>query len=73
MSLQVTSLEREFTFQKGKETVKLPDPNPAFTPQEVAKFYAAKHPELTTASVDGPKVTGTAASYEFRTTVGTKG
>lgn len=73
MALQTTALERQFSFVKGKETVKLPDPNPAFTPLEVAKFYANQHPELTTSSVEGPLVTGTAVGYEFKTSVGTKG
>jgi PRTRC genetic system protein C len=73
MALQVTALKREFTFQKGKETIKLTDPNPAFTPAEVAKFHATAHPELTTSTVEGPKVVGDSATYEFKTTVGTKG
>lgn len=73
MALQTTALERKFTFQKGKETITLPDPNPAFTPAEVAKHYATQHAELTTATVEGPTITGTAASYQMKTTVGTKG
>lgn len=73
MALQVESLKREFSFKKGKETVRLPDPNPAFTNEEVGKYYASKYPELTTSTLEGPVITGETAAYEFKTTVGTKG
>lgn len=73
MALQVSNLKRTFSYRQNGRDVNLPDPNPNLTPAEVAKFYAMSHPELTTASVDGPKVAGDSATYEFRTTVGTKG
>lgn len=73
MALEVTNLQRKFSFKKGGKTVDLPDPNPALAVEEVMKQYASQHPELTTATIDGPKVEGDSASYEFKTTIGTKG
>ena len=71
--MQTQELTRVFRFKKGSETVKLNDPNPAFTPQDVIRFYSPQHPELTTATIDGPKIEGAEAVFEFKTTVGTKG
>lgn len=73
MALEVTNLKRAFTFKKDGKKVPLLDPNPDFTVTEVLQFYSTQHPELTTSTVDGPKVEGDQAVYEFKTTVGTKG
>lgn len=73
MALQVTTLTREFKFKKDGTTVTLPDPNPEFTTDEVLRFYSGQYPELTTATMDGPKVEGNSAVYSVKTTVGTKG
>jgi len=73
MALEVTNLKRAFTFKKDGKQTPLPDPNPDFTVTEVLQFYSPQHPELTTSTVDGPKVEGDRAVYEFKTTVGTKG
>jgi PRTRC genetic system protein C len=71
--LEVTGLNRQFKFKKDKETISLPDPNPDFTAAEVIQFYSTQYPELTTSTIDGPKVDGDTAVYEFKTTIGTKG
>lgn len=73
MVLETTNLKREFKFKKGNDTVSLPDPNPEFTTADVIQFYSGQHPELTTCTIDGPKIENDAAVYEFKTTVGTKG
>lgn len=73
MALEVTSLTREFRFTKNGKTVTLPDPNREFTAQEVIQFYSNQHPELTTCTVDGPKIENDKQVYEFKTTIGTKG
>jgi PRTRC genetic system protein C len=73
MALQVDTLKRKFTLKKGNKDIDLADPNPEMTPQEVIKFYSSEYPELTNASVSGPKVEGTKAVYSFNATVGTKG
>ncbi|MBX3253954.1 MAG: PRTRC system protein C [Chitinophagaceae bacterium] len=73
MALEVTNLEREFRFKKDGTEVKLPDPNPEFTTNEVLQFYSGQYPELTTATLEGPKTDGTKAVYSVKTTIGTKG
>lgn len=73
MALQVQNLTREFKFKKDGTMVTLPDPNPDFSVEEVLTFYSGQYPELTTATLDGPKVEGKAAVYSVKTTVGTKG
>jgi len=75
MPLDVTNLKREFRFKpaSGGNQVKLTDPNKDFTPAEVIQFFSVQYPELTTATIDGPKIENDAAVYEFKTTVGTKG
>lgn len=54
-------------------TVRLSDPNPDFSTNEVLQFYSGQYPELTTATLDGPKTDGNKAVYSVKTTVGTKG
>lgn len=73
MALEVTNLERKFTFKKDGTLVTLPDPNTEFTVEEVLQFYSGQYPELTTATLEGPKVEGKTAVYGVKTTVGTKG
>lgn len=69
MALNVKVFPRVF---KHKD-LKLTDPNPNLTPDEVMAFYSNQYPELTTSNVFGPKIEKDEAVYEFRTTVGTKG
>lgn len=71
--MEAIALKRTFSFKKGTETITLPDPNPAFTPQQIIQFHATQHPELTTSTISGPKISGEALEYEFVTTIGTKG
>jgi PRTRC genetic system protein C len=73
MALEITNLARSFSFKKDGKTISLPDPNPALAVDEVMGFYSSQYSELTTSTVDGPKVDGNKAVYEFKTTVGTKG
>ena len=69
----VNVLTRSFQFGKNGETIKLSDPNPNFTPDEVMSFYANTYPELTTASASGPEIKDDQCVFEFKTTIGTKG
>ena len=73
MALEVRKLKREFKFKKDGTNVTLPDPNPEFSLDEVLQFYSGQYPELTTASMEGPKTEGNMAVYSVKTTVGTKG
>ncbi len=73
MALEVTNLKRLFKIKKDGKFIELPDPNKEFTTDEVMNFYSNQYPELTTSTIDGPKVEGDSAVYEFKTTIGTKG
>jgi PRTRC genetic system protein C len=69
MALQATITKRKFTFNG----VELPDPNPSLTLDQVRDVLAATHPEIATAAIEGPKVSGDSHSYTFVKSVGTKG
>jgi PRTRC genetic system protein C len=70
MALEVKALPREFSFN----AVRLPDPNPAFSIEQVRDTYVSSYPELATASIEGPEATekGT-IKVTFRRAVGAKG
>lgn len=67
--MQMETMKRQFVYG----ALKLPDPDPAMSPDEVKGLYVAAYPELNTAVVEGPEVSGTTAKYTFRKAVGTKG
>jgi PRTRC genetic system protein C len=69
MAIQVEKLTREFAFQG----VKLPDPNPKFSVEQVRDMYVAQYPELATAAVNGPESRGDKLVYSFIRAVGAKG
>jgi len=73
MALQIQGIERCFTFQKGNKTVLLSDIEPSMTPESVMNYYSNLYPELTTATVSGPRIKDDKALFEFKTTIGTKG
>lgn len=47
-------------------SVKLPDPNPAMTPEEVKKSYQPNYSHLKTAEIEGPEQQGNELVYTFR-------
>lgn len=54
--------------------MKLPDPDPNMTPDEVRELYANTYVSLTNGSVDGPEINDDGeAVYEFTEHVGSKG
>ena len=69
MAIQVEKLTREFAFQG----VKLPDPNPEFSVEQVRDMYVAQYPELATAAVNGAESRGDKLVYSFIRAVGAKG
>ena len=74
MALEITELhQREFKFKKNGVMVTLADPDPSMPAAQVLQHYSNQYPELTTASVEEPKVEGEKASFNIKTTVGTKG
>ena len=60
---------RVFQFQG----IRLPDPNPEMSVEEVKALYAAQYPELATAVVNGPEATGDKMRYTFERAIGSKG
>ena len=69
MTLTVTKMTRIFQFQG----VRLPDPNPEMSVEEVKALYAAQYPELATAVVNGPEAAGDKMRYTFERVIGSKG
>lgn len=69
MSLTVSKMTRYFQFHG----IRLPDPNPAMTVDEVKALYAAQYPELATAVVNGPEAVGDKLRYTFERSIGSKG
>jgi PRTRC genetic system protein C len=69
MALTVTKMSRVFQFQG----IRLPDPNPEMSVDEVKALYAAQYPELATAVVNGPEAAGDKMQYTFERAIGSKG
>jgi len=64
-----TRMSREFSYNG----LRLPDPNPAMTPEEVRQFFATQFPDITTASITGPEADGEKLRYSFARAIGSKG
>lgn len=62
-------LVREFVYNG----IKLPDPNPDMSLEQVREVYSPGYPELTTAAIEGPEVTNDMLIYRFVRAVGAKG
>jgi PRTRC genetic system protein C len=69
MAMTIERLERLFVFNG----VKLPDPNPDFTVEQVRNMYVNTYPELATAAVEGPTPVNGAMQYTFVRAIGAKG
>ena len=62
-------LSRCFSFQ----SLKLPDPDPKLSPEEVRVLYSQQYPDIATASITGPEVVGDKLLYTFSRHIGAKG
>ncbi|WP_031501124.1 PRTRC system protein C [Bryobacter aggregatus] len=69
MPLIITKMTRLFTFNG----IRLPDPNPNMSVEEVKALYSAQYPELATAVVNGPEAVGDKMRYSFERAIGSKG
>jgi len=67
--VKVEALTRVFIYNG----VKLPDPGPNLTVEQVRDMYVATYPELATAAVEGPSPVSGAMQYTFTRQVGVKG
>ncbi|OGV45836.1 MAG: hypothetical protein A2017_18215 [Lentisphaerae bacterium GWF2_44_16] len=66
---KVEVLERVFEFNG----VRLPDPGPDLTVDEVKNHYAQVYPELTNSAAKGPVTEKNKQVYSFNHSTGTKG
>ena len=69
MAIRIERLERLFLFNG----VKLPDPNPDFTVEQVRDMYVTTYPELATAALEGPTPVNGSMQYTFTRAIGAKG
>ena len=67
--LKVQALSREFCYNG----IRIPDPGPNLTIDQVRDLLTPNYPEIATASVSGPEATGSVLRYTFSRAIGTKG
>ncbi|NKE70222.1 PRTRC system protein C [Candidatus Manganitrophus noduliformans] len=67
--MEVQRMERFFEYGQ----LRLSDPDPGMTPEQVRDFYAAVYPELAQAVVGEPERRGATQVYKITRAVGTKG
>jgi PRTRC genetic system protein C len=68
-NLKTEALVREFHYNG----VRIPDPGPELTVEQVRDLLTPNYPEIATATVSGPEATGSALRYTFSRAIGTKG
>ena len=73
MPVTIETLPRVFAYKQ----LRLPDPDPAMTPEQVKASFAANYPELTNAAIEGPfqetGPNGLELKFKFSIKVGTNG
>jgi PRTRC genetic system protein C len=67
--MTIAPMKRTFEFQG----IRLPDPNPAMSVEQVRGIFATQYPEIATASLTGPETVGDKCVYRFERAIGTKG
>ena len=67
--MEEEKLVREFSYNG----VRLADPNPNLTIEEVRSLYAAAYPDITTAAIEGPEALQNKLVYRFTRAIGAKG
>ncbi|HTW81899.1 MAG TPA: PRTRC system protein C [Terracidiphilus sp.] len=67
--MHIEPLEREFTLNG----LRLPDPSPKLSVEQVRETYAVTYPEIATASLEGPETVGNKLVYRFSRAIGSKG
>ena len=68
-SLKAEVLLREFKYNG----VRIPDPAPQMTVDQVRDLLTPTYPEIATATLTGPEDTGAALRYTFSRAIGSKG
>ena len=67
--LEAQVLLREFNYNG----VRIPDPAPQMSVEQVRDLLTPQFPEIVTASLTGPEDTGTVLRYTFSRAIGSKG
>ena len=67
--MQTGVVTREFSFNG----VKLPDPDPKLSPEQVRSVLATIYPDIATTSITGPEAVGDKLRYNFVRAIGAKG
>ena len=67
--MQKVLLTRRFAYNG----IKLSDPNPALSPEEVRQLFVPQYTELMNAVIEGPVTEGDTLTYTFRRAAGAKG
>ena len=67
--MEVREMSREFVYNG----IKLPDPDPRLSAEQVRDTYTPAYAELTTAAIEGPEVQNDRLVYRFVRAVGAKG
>ena len=68
-NLKTEALLREFHYNG----IRIPDPGPELTVDQVRDLLTPAYPEIATATVSGPEDTGSVLRYSFSRAIGTKG
>jgi len=68
-NLKTEALLREFHYNG----IRIPDPGPELTVDQVRDLLTPAYPEIATATVSGPEDTGSMLRYTFSRAIGTKG
>ncbi len=70
MAMTIETMSREFRYGE----LRLGDPNPNLSIEEVRAAFSASYPEISTATVTGPEAIGNKLVYHFsKASIGTKG
>ena len=67
--LKAEAMVREFYY----DGIRIPDPGPRLTVDQVRDLITPQFPEVATASVSGPEAAGSVLRYTFSRAIGTKG
>jgi PRTRC genetic system protein C len=67
--MEIYPLSRVFEFNG----VRLPDPDPKLTVEEIRNLYSHAYPDIATASITGPEAVGDKLRYQFTRAIGSKG
>lgn len=67
--MKAVAMKRQFSFAG----LKLPDPDPRMSVEEVRGVLALQYPEIATATVTGPEAVGETLKYTFERVIGSKG